>query len=194
MIKTTGDGMLVEFSSVVDAVRCALEIQLRLARRNADVEPDHRMRLRIGINLGDVLVDQGDVFGDGVNVAARLEQLAEPGGICVSGAVHDQLGGKLDVKFEDMGEQQVKNIERPIHTYRLILDEAAATRNVVPVRPADEVEPPSIAVLPFANMSGDPDQSSSPTASPRTSSPSCRASRSSSSSRATPPSSTRARR
>ncbi len=158
MIKTTGDGMLVEFSSVVDAVRCALEIQLRLARRNADVEPDHRMRLRIGINLGDVLVDQGDVFGDGVNVAARLEQLAEPGGICVSGAVHDQLGGKLDVKFEDMGEQQVKNIERPIHTYRLILDEAAATRNVVPVRPADEVEPPSIAVLPFANMSGDPDQ------------------------------------
>ncbi len=158
MIKTTGDGMLVEFSSVVDAVRCALEIQLRLARRNADVEPDHRMRLRIGINLGDVLVERGDVFGDGVNVAARLEQLAEPGGICVSGAVHDQLGGKLEVKFEDMGEQHVKNIERPIRTYRLIVDEAAATRTVVPARPAEEAEPPSIAVLPFANMSGDPDQ------------------------------------
>jgi adenylate cyclase len=159
MIKTTGDGILVEFASVVDAVMCGLEIQLRLARRNADVEPDHRMRFRIGINLGDVIVENGDVFGDGVNVAARLEQLAEPGGICVSGAVHDQLGSKVEVKFEDMGEQQVKNIERAIRIYRVVLDEADAARTAVPsARRSETAEPPSIAVLPFANMSGEADQ------------------------------------
>jgi adenylate cyclase len=159
MIKTTGDGILVEFASVVDAVMCGLEIQLRLARRNADVEPDHRMRFRIGINLGDVIVENGDVFGDGVNVAARLEQLAEPGGICVSGAVHDQLGSKVEVKFEDLGEQQVKNIERAIRIYRVVLDEADAARTAVPsARRSETAEPPSIAVLPFANMSGEADQ------------------------------------
>ena len=159
MIKTTGDGVLVEFASVVDAVVCGLEIQLRLARRNADVDPDHRMRLRIGINLGDVIVEGDDVFGDGVNVAARLEQLAEPGGICVSSAVYDQLGSKVNVKFEDQGEQQVKNIERPIRIYRAVLDDADAAKAVMPAaRPAETAEPPSIAVLPFANMSGEADQ------------------------------------
>ena len=159
MIKTTGDGVLVEFTSVVDAVVCALEIQLRLARRNADVDPDHRMRMRIGINLGDVIVEGNDVFGDGVNVAARLEQLAEPGGICVSSAVYDQLGSKVDVKFEDQGEQQVKNIERPIRIYRAVLDDADVAKAVMPAsRSAEVAEPPSIAVLPFANMSGEADQ------------------------------------
>ncbi|HYX81047.1 MAG TPA: adenylate/guanylate cyclase domain-containing protein, partial [Gemmatimonadales bacterium] len=161
MIKTTGDGMLVEFASVVDAVLCAIEIQLRMARRNADVEPDYRMRFRIGIHLGDVIVEGDDVFGDGVNVAARLQQLAEPGGICVSGAVYDQLGSAVDVRFEDMGEQHVKNIGRPIRTYRAVLDEHKAAKGLlrIPSPPhSANVEQPSIAVLPFVNMSGDPDQ------------------------------------
>jgi adenylate cyclase len=161
MIKTTGDGMLVEFASVVDAVLCAIEIQLRMARRNADVEPDYRMRFRIGIHLGDVLVEGDDVFGDGVNVAARLQQLAEPGGICISGAVYDQLGSGVDIRFEDMGEQLVKNIGRPIRTYRAVLDQQKAAKGLlhVPSPPrAAMAEQPSIAVLPFVNMSGDPDQ------------------------------------
>jgi adenylate cyclase len=127
-IKTTGDGMLVEFTSVLDAMLCSLEIQLRMARRNADVEPDHRMRFRIGINIGDIIIEDGDVFGDGVNVAARLQQLAEPGGICVSGAVYDQLGSRIDVQLEHMGEQHVKNIERPVRAYRAILEDKEAAQ------------------------------------------------------------------
>jgi adenylate cyclase len=161
MIKTTGDGMLVEFASVVDAVLCAVEIQLRMARRNADVEPDYRMRFRIGIHLGDVIVEGDDVFGDGVNVTARLQQLAEPGGICISGAVYDQLGSAIDVRFEDMGEQHVKNIGRPIRTYRAVLDEQEAAKGLlrIPSHPrVAMIEQPSIAVLPLVNMSGDPDQ------------------------------------
>src|ERR1700740_2059852 len=119
IIKTPGDGMLVEFQSVVDAVACATEIQRRMMRRNADVPPARWIQFRIGINLGDVLVDDDDIFGDGVNIAARLETLAEPGGICVSAAVRDQVGGRLEIKFEDGGEQSVKNITRPVRLYRV---------------------------------------------------------------------------
>ncbi|MEY9591306.1 class 3 adenylate cyclase [Bradyrhizobium yuanmingense] len=126
IIKTTGDGMLAEFHSVVDAVLCAAEVQRRMARRNADVPPPRWIQFRIGINLGDVIVDQNDIFGDGVNVAARLETLAEPGGICVSGAVRDQVGDRLDgVQFDDLGEQSVKNIARPIRIFRIRLAEGA---------------------------------------------------------------------
>src|ERR1700741_4590375 len=123
IIKTTGDGMLVEFHSVADAVLCAAEVQRRMARRNTDVSPARWIQFRIGINLGDVIVEENDIFGDGVNVAARLEVLAEPGGICGSGAVRDQLGDRLDdVAFEDLGDQNVKNIARPIRVFRVRLD------------------------------------------------------------------------
>jgi adenylate cyclase len=118
-VKNTGDGMLVEFPSVVDAVRCAVEVQREMAERNADVPVERRIEFRIGINLGDVIVEGGDIFGDGVNVAARLEALAEPGGICVSRVVRDQVRDRLDYTFEDMGEQQVKNIARPVRVYAL---------------------------------------------------------------------------
>src|SRR3954468_4255035 len=158
IIKTTGDGLLVEFQSVADAVLCAAEVQRRMARRNADVSPARWMQFRIGINLGDVIVEDNDIFGDGVNVAARLEMLAEPGGICVSGAVRDQVGERLDdVAFEDLGEQSVKNIVRPIRVFRVRFD---AKPKAAPegVRDAPVSKKPSIAVLPLANMSGDPEQ------------------------------------
>jgi adenylate cyclase len=162
IIKTTGDGMLAEFHSVVDAVLCAAEVQRRMARRNADVPPPRWIQFRIGINLGDVIVDQNDIFGDGVNVAARLETLAEPGGICVSGAVRDQVGDRLDgVQFDDLGEQSVKNIARPIRVFRIRVAEGPASlpdgSNLAPTPPGVSKKP-SIAVLPFANMSGDPEQ------------------------------------
>jgi adenylate cyclase len=162
MIKTAGDGMLVEFHSVVDAVVCAAEIQRRMARRNADVSSAGWIQFRIGINLGDVIVEENDIFGDGVNVAARLETLAEPGGICVSGAVRDQLGDRLeDVEFEDLGDQSVKNIARPIRVFRIRLERDATTppegANDAAVT-AKTAKKPSIAVLPLVNMSGDPEQ------------------------------------
>jgi class 3 adenylate cyclase len=115
-VKNTGDGMLVEFQSVVDAVRCAAEIQRAMIDRNADIPEDKRISFRIGINLGDVIVEPGDIFGDGVNIAARLEALAEPGGICISRVVRDQIRDKLPYPFEDAGEQQVKNIARPFES------------------------------------------------------------------------------
>ena len=162
IIKTTGDGMLIEFHSVVDAVVCATEIQRRMARRNTDVSPARWMQFRIGINLGDVIVEENDIFGDGVNVAARLETLAEPGGICVSGAVRDQVGDRLDdVEFEDLGEQSVKNIARPIRVFRVRLERDAT---IAPegakdaATTATTAKKPSIAVLPLVNMSGDPEQ------------------------------------
>src|SRR5437667_7543910 len=128
IIKTTGDGMLVEFQSVADAVECAAEIQRRMARRNTDVSPARWIQFRIGINLGDVIVEENDIFGDGVNVAARLEMLAEPGGICVSAAVRDQVGQRLeDLEFEDIGDQCVKNIARPIRVFRIRLDPESKT-------------------------------------------------------------------
>ena len=119
IVKTTGDGMLVEFVSVVDAVRCAVDIQRGMAERNANVPPDKRIQFRIGINVGDIISDDSDIYGDGVNVAARLEALAEPGGICVARNVHDQVRDKLSFSFEDMGEQSVKNIARPVRAYRI---------------------------------------------------------------------------
>ena len=121
LVKTTGDGLLVEFASVVDAVRCAVEVQQAMPERNTGVAAEGRIELRIGINLGDVIVEGDDLFGDGVNIAARIEALAEPGGICVSRVVRDQVRDKLDFSFEDMGEQQVKNIARPVHVWRLRL-------------------------------------------------------------------------
>src|SRR6266853_1726808 len=124
-VKNTGDGMLAEFPSVVDAVRCAVEIQYGMIDRNADIPDDKRINFRIGINLGDVIVEPGDIFGDGVNIAARLEALAEPGGICISRTVRDHIGERLPYSFEDMGEQSVKNIARPVHVYRIPLDSMA---------------------------------------------------------------------
>src|SRR5215813_2303691 len=117
VVKNTGDGFLAEFASVVDAVRCAVEIQRGMADREPEVPEERRIRFRIGVNLGDVIVEEHDIFGDGVNVAARLEALAEPGGICVSGTVRDQIRDKLPYPFEDMGERSVKNIARPVRVY-----------------------------------------------------------------------------
>jgi class 3 adenylate cyclase len=150
VVKNTGDGLLAEFPSVVDAVRCAVEIQ----RGMIDREPEERrIRFRIGVNLGDVIAEAGDIFGDGVNVAARLEALAEPGGICVSRVVRDQVRDRLDYTFEDMGEQQVKNIARPVRVYRVLTAEKSAAK-----APLSLLEKPSLAVLPFQNMTGDPEQ------------------------------------
>jgi class 3 adenylate cyclase/dienelactone hydrolase len=158
IVKNTGDGFLAEFQSVVDAVRCAVEIQRGMAEREPEVPEERRIRFRIGINLGDVIVEEHDIFGDGVNVAARLEALAEPGGICVSRMVHDQVQGKLAYAFEDLGEQSVKNIARPVRVYR-VRDSIAAEKPAPPSpRPLAFPEKPSIAVLPFHNMSGDPEQ------------------------------------
>jgi len=126
LVKTTGDGALVEFASVVHAVRCAAEVQRTMAERNADIPAERRIEFRIGINLGDIIVEQDDIYGDGVNLAARLEALAEPGGICVSRVVRDQVRDKLDFSFEDLGEQQVKNIARPVRVYRVLIDGTAA--------------------------------------------------------------------
>src|SRR5437588_7083258 len=153
IVKLTGDGMLVEFPSVVNAVRCAAEIQRGMRDRNIDLPQDRRIEFRIGVNLGDVIVEGDDIFGDGVNVAARLESIAEPGGIIVSHSVRDHVGNRLDLVFEDMGEQSLKNIERPIRVYNVSL-ENAATQDPVSMKE----ERPSIAVLPFNNMSGDAEQ------------------------------------
>jgi TolB-like protein/class 3 adenylate cyclase/Flp pilus assembly protein TadD len=163
IVKTTGDGMLVEFVSVVDAVRCAVDIQRGMAERNVDVPAARRIEFRIGINVGDIISDENDIYGDGVNVAARLEALAEPGGILVSRNVHDQVRDKLSFGFEDMGEQAVKNIARPIGVHRIQIAETAASAMVKSAVVASPAHPtgssrPSIAVLPFANMSGDAEQ------------------------------------
>ena len=168
IVKTTGDGMLVEFPSVVDAVRCPAEIQRAMIDRNSNQPDNRRIRFRVGINLGDVIVEGGDIFGDGVNVAARLEALAEPGGICISRTVHDQVRDKLLYPFEDLGEQSVKNIVRPVGAFALGAAIIGSFPPVaVPTRPKPAVRRTrsrrtaprlSIVVLPFANLSSDPEQ------------------------------------
>ena len=156
LVKTTGDGLLVEFSSVIDALRCATEVQTSMAERNASVPADKRIEFRIGVHQGDVVIEDDDIFGDAVNIAARLEGLAEPGGICVSARVRGDAAGKLDLAFEDMGQQELKNIARPIRAYRVAMERRAdAADEPAPLPLPDK---PSIAVLPFANMSGDPEQ------------------------------------
>ena len=156
LVKTTGDGLLVEFASVVDALRCAVEVQHEMTGRNPGAPPENRIELRIGINVGDIVVEDGDIFGDGVNIAARLEGLAEPGHICVSARVQEDAAGKLDLFFEDIGEHRLKNIARPVRVYRVVTEAPRA----IPQVSADPPLPdkPSIAVLPFANMSSDPEQ------------------------------------
>lgn len=153
VFKATGDGLLVEFPSVVNAVACAVDIQRAMAARNADLPEDYLIKFRIGVNLGDVIIEGEDVFGDGVNVAARLEGIAPPGGIAVSGTVHDHLGNRLNLELEDLGEQQLKNIDAPVRVF--IVGSGAAPIPSVKRSAADK---PSIAVLPFDNMSGDPGQ------------------------------------
>ncbi len=158
IFKNTGDGALAEFGSAVDAVQCAVEIQRALAERNAELPEAARIGLRIGISLGDVIVEGDDLYGNGVNVAARMEGLAEPGAICVSGNVHEHLGNALDVTFEDLGEQAVKNIDRPVRCYRVHLEPAVNTVDRQTDAPPALPDKPSIAVLPFQNMSGDAEQ------------------------------------
>jgi adenylate cyclase len=177
LVKTTGDGLLVEFGSVVDALRCATDVQRTMAERNSGVRPDDRIEFRIGINVGDIVVEDDDIFGDGVNVAARLEGLAEPGGICVSARVQEDAAGRLDLAFEDMGEQALRNIARLVRVFRVTLTHPAANAPGSPLsriagegaerqrREAGEGKPaltlpekPSLAVLPFQNLSGDPEQ------------------------------------
>ena len=154
IVKLTGDGMLVEFPSVVSAVECACSVQREMRERNVAIPEDRRIEFRIGVNLGDVIVDDDDIFGDGVNVAARLEGVAKPGGVAVSSAVRDNIGNKLDLVFEDMGDQELKNIEFPVRAYNVVIVDGPAKAVAEPT----EAQKPSIAVMPFNNMSRDPDQ------------------------------------
>jgi len=154
-----GDAVLAMFDAVVDALSCATAIQTELGLRGAELPEDQRLNFRIGLNLGDVIEDRGDIYGDGVNIAARLESLADPGGICISGSVHDAIGNKLAAEYEYMGEQQVKNIDKPVRAYRML--SAVKTISDAPTAKPTELklpDKPSIAVLPFTNMSGDPEQ------------------------------------
>jgi adenylate cyclase len=153
IVKSTGDGLLVEFPSVVDAVRCAVEVQRAMAERNTDVPVGERVEFRVGINLGDVIVEDDDIYGDGVNVAARLESLAEPGGVFISNIVYEEVRDRLPFDFDDIGEQRVKNIARLVRVYRVPIRENASARAPLPAP-----DKPSPAVLPFQNMSGDPEQ------------------------------------
>jgi len=153
IFKLTGDGILAEFPSVVSAVACAAEVQRGMRKRNIDVPQDRRLEFRVGVNLGDVIVENDDIFGDGVNVAARLESIAPSGGIAVSQSVRDHVGNRLDVIFEDCGAQQLKNIEKPIRVYNIEVEEPESG-----TMPSSTKEKPSIAVLPFNNMSGDSEQ------------------------------------
>ena len=160
IVKLTGDGMLVEFPSVVNAVECATEVQRGMRGRNADIPEERRIEFRIGINLGDVIVDDDDIFGDGVNVAARLESVAKTGGVAVSQSVRDNVGNRLDLTFEDIGDQQLKNIEFPVRVYNVVFGDSPmrSSHAETPDSEVADADKPSIAVLPFNNMSGDPEQ------------------------------------
>jgi adenylate cyclase len=159
VVKTTGDGILIEFPSVVDAISCSIEVQLGMCERNANIPPEKRIEFRIGINLGDVIIEGRDLYGDGVNIAARLEGIAEPGGICISQTVLNHARGKIAFEFEDLGEQALKNIVQPVHVYRLLLNSSRGSTVARSSEPALALpDKPSIAVLPFQNMSGDPEQ------------------------------------
>jgi TolB-like protein/class 3 adenylate cyclase/Tfp pilus assembly protein PilF len=159
LVKTTGDGVLLEFPSVVDAVECAVAVQAVMAERNQGVPEDRRMLFRIGINLGDILIEGDDILGDGVNVAARLEGIAEPGGICISSSAYDQVSGKVAVEFTDLGEQTLKNITRPIRAFAVVQNGRGATRKRGGQTPSSPSAPRlSIVVLPFANLGGDAEQ------------------------------------
>jgi adenylate cyclase len=154
IIDTAGDGILAEFPSVLNAVKCAVAIQTKMAERNATVEPERRMLFRVGINMGDVVYDEARIYGDGINVAARLEGITEAGGICLSSKVYEEINGRIDLACQDIGEQQFKNIARPVRAYRVCLDTVAPTTSPALAVP----DKPSIAVLPFTNMSGDAEQ------------------------------------
>jgi class 3 adenylate cyclase len=158
IVKTMGDGLLLEFPSVVDATTCAIEVQERMAARNIDVADTKRIVFRIGINLGDIIIEGEDILGDGVNIAARIEALAEPGGVAISGRVHDDVRDRLAVDFIDAGEQSLKNISRPTRVWQWSADKshvmALTPENSKPLAPGKA----SIAVIPFQNMSGDPTQ------------------------------------
>jgi TolB-like protein/class 3 adenylate cyclase len=158
IVKTTGDGLLIEFPSVVDAVECAVAVQTVMAERNEGVPQDRRMLFRIGINLGDILIEGDDILGDGVNVAARLEGIAEPGGICISSSAYDQVRGKIDVAFTDLGEQSLKNIARPVRTYAVMRNGLGLNKQHGAVPHTPSAPRLSIVVLPFANIGGDPEQ------------------------------------
>src|SRR5216684_778519 len=157
IVKTTGDGVLIEFGSVVAAVQCALALQRLAAERNSGIAGERRMEWRIGVHLGDVLIEGDDILGDGVNIAARLEGIAEPGGICISEDAFRQVRGKIKAEFADIGEQSLKNIARPLRIYRA--QPASAPVSLAPAAAALPLpDKPSIAVLPFQDMSGDPEQ------------------------------------
>ncbi len=161
IVKNTGDGALVEFASVVDAVRCADEIQRRVAEQNTDVPQDKRIEFRIGIHVGDIVIADDDIFGDGVNIAVRLEGIAEPGGICISDDAHRQVRGKVESTLEDMGSQSLKNIAEPMRAWRVRIGPSSSPAMLTKpptAQPLALPDKPSIAVLPFQNMSGDPEQ------------------------------------
>jgi adenylate cyclase len=163
IVKTTGDGMLVEFASAVDAARCAVEVQRAMAEHNIDVLPEQRIEFRIGIHVGDIIIDDDDIFGDGVNIAARLEGIAKPGGVCVSDDAHRQVRGKVDIAFDDIGEQALKNIAEPMRAWHVsFVDGDSPEVRAAMAAPLAKVlalpDKPSIVVLPFDNMSSEPGQ------------------------------------